>query len=55
MTHYFKGGYYPMGGGRAIIKAMTNTIKRQGSTLETKAPVKRILLEDHEKTKKLLG
>ena len=27
MDHYFSGGFYPMGGGSAIVKAMTNSIK----------------------------
>ena len=28
MDHYFNGGFYPMGGGAAIVKAMTNAIKK---------------------------
>lgn len=28
MHHYFEGGFYPMGGGAAIVKAMTNNIKK---------------------------
>jgi phytoene desaturase len=55
MTHYFKGGYYPMGGGGAIIKAMTNAIKKYGSTVQTKAFVDHILLEDGAETKKAIG
>jgi len=30
MDHYFSGGFYPMGGGGAIVKAMTNSIKKIG-------------------------
>ncbi|GER60256.1 phytoene dehydrogenase [Patiriisocius marinus] len=55
MNHYFKGGYYPMGGGGAIIKAMTNAIKKYGSTVKTKAYVDHILLENSGKTKKAIG
>lgn len=55
MTHYFKGGYYPMGGGGAIIKAMTNAIKKYGSTVQTKAFVDRVLLEEGTKAKKAVG
>ncbi|HQV52308.1 MAG: NAD(P)/FAD-dependent oxidoreductase [Flavobacteriales bacterium] len=45
MSHYFSGGYYPMGGGGAIVKAMTNAIKKHGSEVRTSQRVKRILLE----------
>lgn len=54
MEHYFNGGYYPMGGGGALVKAMTNTIKKNGSTIETGQSVKRILLEGGDK-KKAIG
>ena len=45
MSHYFDGGYYPMGGGGAIVKAMTNAIKRHGGEVRTSQFVKRILLD----------
>ncbi|MGJ8665755.1 MAG: phytoene desaturase family protein [Patiriisocius sp.] len=45
MNHYLKGGYYPMGGGGAIIKAMTKAIKGYGSTVKTSTGVKRILIK----------
>ena len=35
MDHYFNGGFYPMGGGAAIVKAMTNAIKRHGGEIKT--------------------
>ena len=54
MDHYSSGGYYPMGGGGAIVKAMTNLIKKEGSTVRTSHRVKRILLEGEEK-KKAIG
>ncbi|MDY7395611.1 NAD(P)/FAD-dependent oxidoreductase [Aureibaculum sp. 2210JD6-5] len=54
MGHYFNGGYYPMGGGGAIVKAMTNKIKKYGSEVKTKQSVKSILL-DGNKIKKAIG
>jgi all-trans-retinol 13,14-reductase len=45
MDHYFNGGFYPMGGGAAIVKAMTNAIKKQGGEIKTGQAVKRILVE----------
>jgi all-trans-retinol 13,14-reductase len=54
MEHYFSGGFYPMGGGGAIVKAMTNAIKRNGSEVRTSQAVKRILLEG-EKKKRAIG
>lgn len=46
MNHYFQGGFYPMGGGAGIVKAMTNTLKRHGGDLRVKQNVKRILIEN---------
>ena len=54
MDHYFNGGFYPMGGGGAIIKAMTNAIKKYGSEVRTSQNVKRILLEG-DKKKRAVG
>ncbi len=51
MDHYFKGGFYPMGGGAAIVKAMTNAIKKYGGEVRTGVTVKRILLEGDKKLK----
>ncbi len=51
MDHYFNGGYYPMGGGGAIVKAMTRAIKKNGSEIRVKQNVKRIILKgDRKKT-----
>jgi len=46
MTHYFSGGFYPMGGGGALIKSMTNAIKRYKGEVWTKSGVMKILIED---------
>jgi all-trans-retinol 13,14-reductase len=52
MAHYFQGGFYPMGGGAAIVKAMTKAIKKYGGVIRTGQGVKRILLEKNEGNKK---
>lgn len=54
MNHYFQGGYYPMGGGGSIVKAMTNTIKKHGGEVRTSQRVKRILIEG-DKKKRAVG
>ena len=52
MAHYFHGGFYPMGGGAAIVKAMTKAIKKLGGEIRTGQGVKQILLERTEDNKK---
>ncbi|MDV6169260.1 NAD(P)/FAD-dependent oxidoreductase [Flavobacterium sp. DG1-102-2] len=47
MGHYSDGGYYPMGGGSGIVKAMTNAIKRHGGEVRVSADVKKILIENN--------
>jgi len=51
MSHYFDGGFYPMGGGGGIVKAMTNGIKRHGGEVRVKQNVKNIII----KNKKAVG
>ncbi len=51
MDHYFNGGFYPMGGGAAIVKAMTNAIKKYGGEIKTGKAVKKILVEGEIKLK----
>src|SRR6185503_17478682 len=48
MNHYFDGGFYPMGGGGGIVKAMTNAIKRNGGEVRTKQRVRKILIKNKE-------
>ncbi|MCX6274248.1 MAG: NAD(P)/FAD-dependent oxidoreductase [Bacteroidetes bacterium] len=55
MDHYFNGGYYPMGGGAGIVKAMTKAITRNGGEVRVKQKVKRILLEQSGKNKRAVG
>ncbi len=52
MEHYFEGGFYPMGGGGAIVKAMTKRIKKYAGEVRTGVGVKRILLERTADNKK---
>ncbi|MEM9144476.1 MAG: NAD(P)/FAD-dependent oxidoreductase, partial [Bacteroidota bacterium] len=54
MFHYFQGGYYPMGGGGALVRAMTKAIKGYEGKVRTKSVVERILLEG-ENVKKAVG
>lgn len=49
MDHYFQGGFYPCGGGAAIVKAMTTAIKNHNGQVKTQQNVKRILLEGNKK------
>lgn len=51
MSHYFNGGFYPMGGGGGIVKAMTNGVKRNGGEVRIKQSVEKILI----KNKKAIG
>ncbi len=51
MNHYFEGGFYPMGGGGGIVKAMTTKIKSFGGIIKTQQKVCKILLEN----KKVIG
>jgi len=55
MHHYHVGGFYPMGGGGAIVKAMTNAIKVKDGIIKTSTAVKRILLDSTGKRKKAIG
>ncbi len=55
MDHYFSGGYYPMGGGGALVKAMTNRIKKYGGIVKTSSPVSKILIDTSESKKQAIG
>ncbi len=48
MSHYFNGGFYPMGGGGGIVKAMTNGVKRFGGEVRVKQFVDKILIEKNK-------
>jgi all-trans-retinol 13,14-reductase len=46
MSHYFGGGFYPMGGGGGLVKAMTNGVKRNGGEIRVKQTVEKIIIEN---------
>lgn len=52
MDHYLQGAYYPMGGGAAIVKAMTKAIKKYNGEIKTGQGVKRIVVEKTANGKK---
>lgn len=45
MSHYFDGGYYPLGGGFAIPRAFVRALKRKGGEIRLSTPVDQILLD----------
>ncbi len=45
MCHYGKGGSYPLGGGAAIVKAMTKRLKSLNADIRTSTSVEKILLD----------
>lgn len=47
VNHYANGGYYPLGGGGALVKAMTNKLKKYGGEIRVKAPVEEIIVQNH--------
>ncbi|MES2775871.1 MAG: NAD(P)/FAD-dependent oxidoreductase [Bacteroidota bacterium] len=53
MDHYLQGGFYPMGGGAAIVKAMTKGIKKYGGEIRTGVGVARILVQPGSGKKKM--
>ncbi len=54
MGHYKDGGYYPVGGGGGLIKAMTNAVKKHGGEVQVEKRVTRILTDGLDK-KKAIG
>jgi phytoene dehydrogenase-like protein len=48
MSHYFEGGFYPMGGGGGYVKAFTKRIKALGGEIRTQSKVEKILIEDQK-------
>ncbi len=51
VTHYFEGGYYPVGGAFAIPRAFVRALKRAGGEIRLNTSVNRILVEG----KKIIG
>lgn len=48
MNHYFDGGFYPMGGGSSIVKAMTSKIKSYGGEIRVSQKVAKIIVENNQ-------
>ena len=48
MNHYFDGGFYPMGGGSSIVKAMTNKIKSYNGEIRVSQNVTKIIVENNK-------
>lgn len=48
MDHYFNGGFYPMGGGGGIVKAMTNGVKRNGGEVRVQQNVQKIVIDNNK-------
>jgi phytoene dehydrogenase-like protein len=46
VSHYLYGGWYPVGGGRAIYEAFAPTIEAAGGEIRTRHRVEEILIED---------
>ena len=46
VMHYFKGAYYPRGGGQVIADALCETIRAHGGDIVLRTSVRQILVED---------
>ncbi|MBI5511692.1 MAG: NAD(P)/FAD-dependent oxidoreductase [Deltaproteobacteria bacterium] len=44
-AHYLRGGFYPKGGGGAIVAALIKSMRRAGGEIKVRSNVERILLE----------
>jgi phytoene dehydrogenase-like protein len=45
--HYFRGAYYPKGGGQVIADRIAESLERAGGTLHLRRGVERILVDEH--------
>lgn len=45
-NHYFKGAYYPRGGGQIIADRLAESIEQQGGHVLLRKPVRRIIVQD---------
>ena len=46
VNHYLNGGYYPIGGGGSIPKALVRALKRAGGEIRLSTAVDQIVVED---------
>ena len=49
-NHYFRGAYYPVGGGQAIADALAAYIEAHGGSVHLRTPVEQILVRDGRAT-----
>ncbi|MBI2566742.1 MAG: NAD(P)/FAD-dependent oxidoreductase [Candidatus Schekmanbacteria bacterium] len=54
-AHYFRGGFYPKGGGVTLPRAFIRALKRAGGEIRLGARVERILLERAGRGKRAVG
>ncbi|MFL9844671.1 phytoene desaturase family protein [Flavobacterium rhizosphaerae] len=47
MAHYAEGGFYPMGGGGGLVKAMTNVLKKHGGEVRVSTRVHKIIVQNN--------
>lgn len=45
-THYFRGAYYPKGGGQVIADRIAGVVESHGGSIHLRRPVERILVEN---------
>jgi len=55
LNHYMDGGYYPMGGGRAIPRAFLKALRKHGGKIQVRAEVRRIIVEHEGGRRKARG
>ena len=54
-AHYFDGGWYPMGGARALPRAFLRALRRAKGEIRVKTPVSRILTESSSMGRRAVG
>lgn len=47
LDQYLRGAYYPVGGGQMLAAGLVEVIEAYGGEVRTRAPVRRILIDDH--------
>ena len=53
--HYFRGGFYPLGGARVLPRAFIKALRRAGGEIKVRTTVDKILLESEGGRKKAVG
>jgi phytoene dehydrogenase-like protein len=55
MSHYFEGGWYPVGGSQTIVDAYLRALAAAGAEIRVRAPVARLLLDEGMPTPTVAG